>query len=177
MKLGSGQKMSKWYGSVNNRCEEGHKYCKTIEVGTGMTEYLWSDRHPYEVTRVISQEHVFVRPMDHERIDKNGMSECQEYKYISNPSYNEIELKKYRGNWCIVHSFNKEKILNEVEEFFKSDKNFCRTKEKEFEFRISKANFTPKQRQDFENGKTICKYHMWKNISFGVMEYYYDFSF
>ena len=169
--------MGKWYGSINNRCEEGHKYCEEIKVGTGMTEYLWSDRHPYEVTRVINQEHVFVRPMDHERIDKNGMSEIQDYKYISNPNYDEIELKKYRGNWCKLYAYNKKEILNKVEELFKNNMNFYGTKEKEFNFLISRANFTPKQKEDFENGKTIYKYNMWKNISFGVMEYYYDFSF
>ena len=37
-------------GSLNNRLEENRMFCDTIEVGTGMTEYLYSDRHAYELS-------------------------------------------------------------------------------------------------------------------------------
>lgn len=166
----------KWYGSIDNRIEEGHQFVKEIKVGDGMTEYLWSDRHAYEVTQVINQEHVFVRRM--KATIKTGKTYYdQDYDYASNPNAREIELKKYRGNWCEVYEFNKEAILKQIDEFFESGKNCCRTKEKEFAYRISGSNFTDKQKEDFENGKTIYKYKPWKNISFGVMDEYEDPSF
>ena len=34
----------KWYGSLNNRLEENRQFCEKIEVGTGVTEYMYSDR-------------------------------------------------------------------------------------------------------------------------------------
>lgn len=169
--------MSKWYGSVNNRIDEGRKFCKEIKVGTGMTEYLWSDRHPYEVTRVIDQEHVFVRKMDHKRIDHNGMSDWQEYEYISNPNYDEIELMLRRGKWYIVKTFNKEELMKKVDELFANGKAMLRTKEAELLRLCEWSQFTDNQREKFNNGKTIKKYEQWNNISFGVMEYYYDYSF
>ena len=165
------------YGSINNRFDEGHKFCKEIKVGTGMTEYMWSDRHPYEVTRVIDQEHVFVRPMDHKRTDSNGMSECQDYEYISNPNYSEIEVMVRRGKWYKVFSYNKEELMKKVDELFANKKEMLRTKEDELKRLCEWSNFTEKQQADFDNGKTIKKYQKWNNISFGVMEYYYDFSF
>ena len=41
----------KLYGSLNNRLEENHMFCDVIEVGTDMTEYLYTDRHAYEVLK------------------------------------------------------------------------------------------------------------------------------
>ena len=55
-----------WYGSLNNRIEENKMFCDTIEVGTGVTEYSWSDRHPYEVVEVKDQKNVAIRGMKHD---------------------------------------------------------------------------------------------------------------
>lgn len=78
--------MAKWYGSVNNRMEEGVTFGdKKPYVGMGATEYLWSDRHAYEVVEVIDDKHVVVRRCDAKRIDNNGMSESQEYAYTLQP--------------------------------------------------------------------------------------------
>ena len=52
--------MSKWYGNVMNRLAENGPSAP-IEVGTDITEYLWSDRECYYVTEVISQKCVKVR--------------------------------------------------------------------------------------------------------------------
>ena len=53
----------KWYGSIDNRIEEGRNYepDKTIKVGTDITTYFWSDRHCKYVTEVINQKHIFVK--------------------------------------------------------------------------------------------------------------------
>ena len=42
----------KWYGSINNRIEENRMFCDVIEVGTGVTEYSWSDRHASQEIRL-----------------------------------------------------------------------------------------------------------------------------
>ena len=52
----------------------------------GVTECMWSDRAPYEVIAVKDDRHITVREMNYKRIDGNGMSECQEYEYTSNPN-------------------------------------------------------------------------------------------
>lgn len=55
----------KLYGSLNNRIEENRMYCDAIEIGTGVTEYKWSDRRAFEVVGVRDQKHVSVREYDH----------------------------------------------------------------------------------------------------------------
>lgn len=124
----------KWYGSLTNRVEENQKFVKEITVGEGVTEYLWSDRKPYEVTKVIDQTHIFIRPMDYKRTDNNGMSECQDYEYFSNESYKEIELKFKYNHWYRVERWT-----------------------------------DPDGKKRWKSEKM--------NISIGVMERYYDYSF
>lgn len=125
---------SKWYGSLTNRCEENHKLVDKIKVGDGVTEYLWSDRVPYEVTKVIDQTHIFIRPMDYERTDNNGMSECQDYKYISNPNRKELEMRFKYNHWYEIQ------------------------------------HYTDKEGKPHRRSIKM-------NITIGVMERYYDFSF
>lgn len=122
--------MGKWYGSLNNRCDENHQYVEEIKVGDGVTEYLWSDRNPFEVTKVINQKHIFIRPMHYERTDSNGMSDCQDYKYSSDLTAKEKELKFRYNHWWEIYT-------------------------------------------DYFGKKKYRKI----NISIGVMERYYDFSF
>lgn len=51
----------------------------------GATEYCWSDRHAYEIIAVKDERHITVRAYECKRVDNNGMSDCQEYEYTSNP--------------------------------------------------------------------------------------------
>ena len=74
----------KLYGSLDNRFEEGRQYGE-LHVGMGATETLYSDRKPYEVVEVITQNKVVVSPCKWHRIDNNGMSDCQEYEYELEP--------------------------------------------------------------------------------------------
>ena len=55
----------KWYGSIDNRIEEGKQFVNEIKVGDGVTEYLWSDRKAYEVVDVKDQKHITIREYDH----------------------------------------------------------------------------------------------------------------
>lgn len=122
--------MSKWYGSINNRLEENRQFVPTIEVGTGMTEYLWSDRHPYEVVKVIDQKHVVVREMEHKLV---GEPFSNKWELFSDPE-RPVEYITKRGQYWYW--------TTEYEEDGKKKRNLHRA-----------------------------------NVSFGVAEYYYDYSF
>lgn len=139
----------KWYGSLNNRLDENKMYCEKIEVGTGMTEYYYSDRHAYEVVKVVNQEDVFVRRLDHIKVDNATMSNS--WKLVSNPNNPIREIKKYRGRWCWVVNYTKENIKN------------CYTLEKKIYDKV------------METGKATR--YVKANVSFGVSEYYFDYEF
>ena len=53
------------------------------EVGIGATILYWTDRVPATIVKVTPKQ-VHVQMDDAERIDQNGMSESQEYKYTPN---------------------------------------------------------------------------------------------
>lgn len=99
----------KAYGSLCNRIEENKMYVSTIEVGTGMTEYFWSDREPYEVVEVISQKHVKVRKYDYKCI---GGFASNEWQLISNEQNWIGELKFRYGSWYWV---DVNKYTNKIE--------------------------------------------------------------
>ena len=51
------------------------------EVGMGVTELMYSDRHPYTVVAILSLNKIQVKRDIAIRIDKNGCSESQSYTY------------------------------------------------------------------------------------------------
>lgn len=88
-----------WYGSIQNRLSE-RALSPTPVVGMGVTECLWSDRHPYEIIEVKDDRHITIRSLNAKRIDHNGFSECQEYEYSSNPNGAIYHLfKNKKGRW------------------------------------------------------------------------------
>lgn len=97
----------RWYGSVTNRIDENRMFCPTIEVGTGVTEYLYSDRNAYEVTRIIDQKHVYIREYD---VKPAGEPMSNNWDLISNPNNIEIEVKFRYKNWHKVFRDEKGKI-------------------------------------------------------------------
>lgn len=139
----------KWYGSIDNRIDENKMFCDKIEIGTGMTEYHWSDRTAYEVVEVINQEHVFVRELQPKHVGDGSMD--NNWELISNPNKPIKEIKKYRGNWCWVINYTKESL----------EHCYC------LEDRI--------YQKILQTGKAT-KYSK-ANVSFGVAEYYYDYEF
>lgn len=91
--------MSRWTGSLVNLIGGNMAYPEPV-VGMGVTELCWSDRHPYEIIAVKDDRHITVRALDYKRIDNNGMSECQEYEYFSNPNGRVLNLfKTQKGVW------------------------------------------------------------------------------
>lgn len=51
---------SPWYGSINNRLQEGQA-SQAPEVGMGGTVLMWSDRNPVTVTKILSKHRIVVR--------------------------------------------------------------------------------------------------------------------
>lgn len=73
--------------------------CK-IEVGMGATELCYTDRHAYTVIAISDSGKTITVQADTEiRVDGNGDSECQEYRFEPNPEGQiyKLRLTKYRG--------------------------------------------------------------------------------
>lgn len=150
--------MSKvWYGSLNNRIEENKMFCEEIKVGTGMTEYSYSDRHAYEVVEVKDQKHVKVREYDHKHIGNGCMD--NHWELISNEN-NSVKTLTKRGNYWYWTTIVTKDILDKI------DKIETRLFLYHNNIDIDKLK---------EKGK-ITRYHR-ANVSFGVADYYYDYEF
>ena len=147
---------SKWYGSLQNRLEENRQFCDEIKVGTGVTEYMYSDRHPYEVIEVRDQKHVIIRPLDHKCIGGAYSNEWELMSNENNPTYRLTKRGKYWYNTIEVTS-----------DFLNDDKDMMK--------RLWLAQNGIDIDKLMERGK-VTKYQR-MNISFGKAEYYYDYSF
>lgn len=146
-----------WYGNLTNRLEENKMFCEKIEVGTGMTEYYYSDRHPYEVVEVTDQKHVKVRELDHRHIGDGCMD--NHWELISNEN-NSVKMLTKRGNywyWTVVVTKD---ILDNIDKI---------------ETRLFLCHNNIEVDKLKEKGK-ITRYHR-ANVSFGVADYYYDYEF
>ena len=149
--------MSKvWYGSINNRLEENRMYCNEIKVGTGVTEYYYSDRHPYEVVEVTDQKHVKVRELGHKPTHINGFA--NEWELFSDENKPIKALTKRGKYWYWTVTVTKDILENDDVDtwLFLAHNNID----------IDKLR---------EKGK-VTRYRR-ANVSFGVAEYYYDYTF
>lgn len=126
-----------------------------IEVGMGATEYLWSDREAYEVTKVVNQNDVFIRRYDVKNIGA-GFGD-NNWELISNEKNHEQEVVYRYNKWYKKNVITKEM----VEKCIKEDGYWIPTTDKEYETVMNKGQvirYTP------------------INIKFGYADYYYDFS-
>jgi len=141
-------------------------------IGNGATLLLWSDRHAYEVIEVsLNGMECKLQRYDAKRLDKSGMSDCQEYSYDG--FTNEVITLVYRqGVWR-----NKISTITFTKEFRESSNKFAIA-----------LNLTPEQRQDIYQGEAypqkvvegITKQKFTYspvNVLFGKKEEYYDFTF
>ena len=164
----------RFYGCLSNRLEEGKIFVKEIKVGDGVTEYCYSDRQPYEVIEVINQKHIFIRMMDYKRTDKNGMSDAQHYEYISNENNPKYELVLRNNVWYKVNNINKELWKKCAKRDY--EQGIFKTEEGAYKYFRAMASLTDKQYEKVDNGGTIKKYSK-MNISIGVMDRYFDYTF
>lgn len=150
--------MGKWYGSVQNRLEEDRQFCDEITVGTGVTEYHWSDRTPWEVIEVRDQKHVTVRAMDHVHVGDGQMD--NNWKLISNPDNPTRQLERRGKYWYWTTTITAEDITG-IEEDTDALLRLCLAGY-DVETIRAKGKQTKRRRA---------------NISFGVAQYYYDYEF
>ena len=145
----------KWYGSLNNRLEENRQFCEKIEVGTGVTEYMYSDRKAYEVIEVKDQKHITIREYDPKAI---GEPMSNTWQLISNERNPHIELVKRGDYWY--------RVARATIEDVESD-------DIEVKFWLYHNGFDPDK---IKAKGSQTKYHK-MNISVGVASYYYDYEF
>lgn len=143
-----------WYGNLTNRLEENKQFCEEIKVGTGATEYHYSDRTPYEVVAVKDQKHISIRRYDHKA---KGECYSNDWELISNENNPVIDLVKRGDYWY------REKTAT-IADLESADINrrlwVC------MNFDCDKIKQKGKQ----------TKYNK-MNISFGKAEYYFDYEF
>jgi len=91
--------MSRWYGSLQNRLMENSRSA-VPEVGMGVTEFLWSDREPYEVIAVQDDRHISARRLGYKVVSGSCHDGSAEYEYFSDPDGHVVSLfKKKNGKW------------------------------------------------------------------------------
>lgn len=89
-------------GSLINRLGERSKQ-PDLQVGMGITIYSWSDRSAGTIQSISKSGKSFTFRYDKAvRTDKNGMSDCQQYKYepIENGTLF-TAFKTKNGSWKI----------------------------------------------------------------------------
>jgi len=147
-----------WYGSFFNRLEENKNLVDEIKVGTGMTEYLYTDRRAYEVVEVKDQKHVKVRELDHEHVGDFHFD--NNWVLFSNEENPILEMTKRGKYWCFTKTLTIDDIKGIDEDF-------------DFKVRVVLAGFDIDKIK--EKGKQT-KYNR-ANVSFGHADYYYDYEF
>ena len=150
----------KLYGSLTNRLEENRQFCDEITVGTGVTEYSWSDRHAYEVVEVTDQKHVKIREYDHKCV---GGAYSNDWELISNENNPVISLTKRGKYWYTTVTCTPE----EAKEILDGDDIGAKLWACHNNFDLQAI---------IESGKKKTTYHR-RNVSFGVASYYYDYEF
>ena len=154
--------MKQLYGSYQNRVLENRQFCKEITVGTGMTEYLYTDRHAYEVVSVEDQKHVSVRRYD---VKKIGEGMTNDWELISNENNPVYPMTKRGQYWYWTVTINAD-ILDELEAAEGDEK---------FRIALFLAHNDIDQDKLRQKGK-ITKYHR-AHVSFGTADYHYDYEF
>ena len=98
------------YGSFINRISEnrGQKDWSEVQVGEGVTQYLYSDRHAYSVIEKLPKGVLRITEDNATRTDTKGMSDTQSYDYETNWDEEGMLIKMGRdGSWGMVQ-INKE---------------------------------------------------------------------
>ena len=150
--------MGKWYGSVQNRLEEDRQFCDEITVGTGVTEYHWSDRTPWEVIEVRDQKHVTVRAMDHVHVGDGQMD--NNWELVSNPDNVTRQLEKRGKYWYWTTTITADDIAG-IEE------------DTDARLRLCLAGYDVETIR--AKGKQTKRRRV--KVSFGTAQYYYDYEF
>ena len=148
-----------WVGSLQNRLAENKQFCDEIKIGTGVTEYFYSDRHPYEVVEVVDQKHVYIRLLDHKPIGEAYSNDWELISNKNNPIYYVTKRGKY---WYKTLTITDDILGTDIDDIDINTRLF-----------LAHNNITE---EELRTKKKITRYNR-MNISFGHAEYYYDYSF
>ena len=149
---------TKLYGNLMNRIGEDKQYCDEIKVGTGMTEYHWSDRTPYEVIAVRDQKHVTVRELDYEHVGDGHMD--NNWRLFSNPENPVYDMVKVGDYWYWTCTLTADELAA-----CEGDTH------KMLALAVAGWDFDKVRAKGKQTKRTRAK------VSFGVADYYYDYSF
>lgn len=85
-------------GSFVNQVMEQSRQAVPV-VGMGATELCFTDRHAYTIVEVMTPRYIVVQQDTATRLDKNGMSEAQDYTFTPDPNGKRvaITLRKHNG--------------------------------------------------------------------------------
>ena len=87
------------FGSLMNRLMEGSGQPEVF-VGMGATILAYSDRYAGTVISINKDKSISVQEDNSERVDDNGMSDCQEYSYWPRPNGQVWTFSKRKdGRW------------------------------------------------------------------------------
>ncbi len=168
--------MSKWYGNLTNRLEEGQNFTgREIRVDDDITMYLWSDRRCYYVTEVINQKRIKVRPyfVCADKSKPGGMghqdwlyfkSMKEYYQYIGNDvfGYSDEEYKRREENSEEMWVFRYGKWMEECYHDFMNHPDA----------------YNKREREHFQKHGWFNTYHdLSGKVSFGIRDYHYDWEF
>lgn len=91
------------YGSFQNHCLGRHGRSDEPAVGMGATEVGWTDRHAFVIEKVCTPRKLQVARCLVTRLDKNGMSEAQQYAFeapeFDAPAQRETIRQHKDGRW------------------------------------------------------------------------------
>lgn len=155
--------MSKWYGNLDNRLEEGQNFTgRELQVGDDITMYMWSDRHCYYITEVENEKRIKVKPyfVCADKSKPGGMGH-QDWVYFKDPAeyarYIKCENRQFgarEGIWVYRYG----KWVEEV--------------------RYTENPHSEREKKSLENKGYFCRYFALPGqVSFGIRDYYYDWEF
>jgi len=150
----------KLYGSISNRVMENKQGVDEIKVGTGVTECLFSDRHPYEVIAVKDQKHFTIRSMRYKKADDARDYE-NKWDLFSDESGTVYDIVKRGKYFYYVVTMTAEDIKDFEDWDIQRKIGFCH-----LEFNRDVIN---------EKGKQTKYIKM--NLYIGRAEYYFDYEF
>lgn len=137
-------------------------FCEEITVGTGMTEFMYSDRRAYEVVAVKDQKHVTVREYEVKAIGNGFMNK---WELISNPEGCKRDLVKVGDFWYWINTVTAEEWTEAKAQMDAG--NY------EWALSIVRCGFDPEK--IMEKGKQTKRSRA--NVSFGIADYHYDYEF
>lgn len=162
----------KLYGSLQNRLVEGRDFTNGgIKVGTGVTEVLYSDRHAYEVIAVKDQNHFTIRRM---KATPTGEYMSNTWKLESDETQPTYDIERINGVFYEVNYLTKEQVMKRAEKALKEVFVPGTSIEKAIDYVT--MYLTEKQKERVLNGKQV-KLKSKMNITIGIQEEYYDYSF